>query len=300
MGTNVSLGVVDVDPAVCDVEVAAPDDGLLRVELLEVGEERVVPAAAVRPVHEALGRVGHVRADDKERRVLGRDDAPLVVERGVAEAAVHGERRRAREEGGPVAPGRVLALVERHARVARGELLRGHHALGDLRLLQAQHVGLLARDVVAEALLEHRAEPRDVPRHDLHARHARRPHRRREVRLVRRDGHGRVRARGRARRPVRVAVLRARRRVGRRLAQVAVVGRPAPPLAHRRVVPQRRLHLAPLHSSRLPPRCFPCSTGPLVSSHLCVCVSFSTDTKTQLSVHNRPKCGKLTGGTETQ
>ena len=75
----VGLGVFQVNVAERDVQVPAEDDGLLRVQRLQMRPERILPGhAVIQPLQAVLG-VGGVAADEIKALKFGGNDPPLVV-----------------------------------------------------------------------------------------------------------------------------------------------------------------------------------------------------------------------------
>ena len=75
----VGLGVLQVNLLVRYIEVAADDDGLLRIQPLEVRAEGVFPGHAVVEATEVVLRIRCVDRNEEEFGILEGDDATLLV-----------------------------------------------------------------------------------------------------------------------------------------------------------------------------------------------------------------------------
>ena len=157
---HVRLRIRQVDLGVGHVQVAADDDGFGLFQLLEIREEVPVPLLAIGQAGEFAPGVGHVDVDEVERGELRRQHPALVVVLQMADAAGHFERGGFREDGGagitlllrPVPVGGQLG------RPGRFDVVRV--ALG---FLEAKDVGRFAGEELEEVLLQHGAQPVDVP-----------------------------------------------------------------------------------------------------------------------------------------
>ena len=143
----VALGVLQVDFLMCHVHVAAHDDGLLGVELLQVGLEIVFPPHAVVEPSESVLGVGCIYAYQIELGHLERDDAPFVVVLVDADAVADGEWLMACIDGGS----RIAFLVGIVPKALITIELQVELSCLHLRLLKAEEVGIHLAEDVAEA-----------------------------------------------------------------------------------------------------------------------------------------------------
>ena len=88
----VGLGVLQVDLLVRYIEIPADDDGLLRIQPLEVRAEGVFPRHAVVEATEVILRIRRVHCDEVEVGILEGDDATLLVVLLDADAVADAER----------------------------------------------------------------------------------------------------------------------------------------------------------------------------------------------------------------
>ena len=157
----VGLGVLQVYFLMGHVHVAADDDRLFGIELLQVVLEIVFPMHAVVEAAEAVLGVGRIDVDEVEVGHLERDDAPFVVVLIDADAVGNRQRLMAGEDGCSgvafLVGGVPVALVAIELEVE----LSGLH----LRFLQAEEVGIQLAEGVAEAFSLAGAQPVDVPRY---------------------------------------------------------------------------------------------------------------------------------------
>ena len=161
----VGLGVFEVYLLVRDVHVPADDDGLLAVQRHQVRAEGVLPLHAVgKPLQLVLG-VRRVDAHEVELLELQRDHAALGVVLGQAEVVARAEGLPAGEDG---RAGIALALgVAPELLIAR-QVERQLPGL-QLRLLQAEHVGVQAPEGVLKALFHNGPQAVDVPGYQPHS-----------------------------------------------------------------------------------------------------------------------------------
>lgn len=161
----VGLGVLQVNLLVGHVHVAADDDGLPRVEFLQIAAELVFPLHAVVQPPQFVLRVGRVDIHQVERGHLQRDDTPLAVVLLAAYAVadtdglVTGVDGRARVA-------LLLGVVPVRRVAFEGQIdLPGLH----LGLLQAEEVGIQAVEDVGKAFVYAGPQAVDVPRYELHS-----------------------------------------------------------------------------------------------------------------------------------
>ena len=88
----VRLWVFDVDLLMRDVQIAAVNDRLFRVQPQQIRAQRVFPLHAVWKALEAVLRIGRIAADEIEFRVLRRDEPTFVVVRVKAQPILDGKR----------------------------------------------------------------------------------------------------------------------------------------------------------------------------------------------------------------
>ena len=141
------------------VEVAADDDGLLRVKRQKIVAERLLPSHAIGEPLKAALRIWRVNCHKVEIVELQRDDASLVIVLFNAEAVADGKRLDAAEDR----RARVALLLRTVpillvARKLQDCLLRLH-----LRLLHAEDVGVERLERLHEALAEASAQTIDIP-----------------------------------------------------------------------------------------------------------------------------------------
>ncbi len=161
----VGLGVGQVDLLVGAVEVAADEHGLGPLQVLDVGEEGLVPSEPVGQAHKPGLRVGGVDVDEVEVRELGGDHPALgVVFLDAHAQGVRQDRLAGENEGAGVA---FFHRAVPEGLVA-GEPGEVHLLGGGLGFLQADHVGIALEHVVAKAFVHCRADAVDVPGGKLH------------------------------------------------------------------------------------------------------------------------------------
>ena len=155
----VRLWVFDVDLLMRDVQIAAVNDRLFRVQPQQIRAQCVFPLHAVWKALEAVLRIGRIAADEIEFRVLRRDEPTFVVVRVKAQPILDGKRgllRQNRRAGIALFLGGIkIAMI---AVQLEDGLLRL-----ELRLLQADHIGIFLRTVVKKALAETRPQAVDIP-----------------------------------------------------------------------------------------------------------------------------------------
>lgn len=160
----IRLRVLEVDFRMGDIEVAADDDGLFRVESREIGTEGVLPLHAV---GEALETALGIRRVDRHEIAVGefeRDDAALVVVFLDAEAIRHRKRLEPREYGrARVALAFSAVPVLAVARQVEDGLIRLH-----LRLLQRKDIGVEFHEGFHEAFFEAGPQAVDIPGNEFH------------------------------------------------------------------------------------------------------------------------------------
>ena len=81
------------------VQVAAEDDRLFGVQLLQIAAQVVLPLHTVVNARQLVLGVGHVEIDQIKIRVFQRDGAALVVVDVLVEAIAHRQRRRFGPDG---------------------------------------------------------------------------------------------------------------------------------------------------------------------------------------------------------
>ena len=94
----VRLGILEVDFRMRDVEIAADNDGLLRVERQEVGAKRLFPLHAVGEALKAALRIRRVDRHEVEFIELQRDDPSFVIVLFDADPIADGKRLDAAED----------------------------------------------------------------------------------------------------------------------------------------------------------------------------------------------------------
>jgi len=162
----VGLRVLDVYLLVRHVQVAAEDDRLLRVKLLEIFAEVILPRHSVVQTLQAVLRVGRIAAHQEEVSHLQRDDTPLVVVRVYADAIAHVQRLMTGEDG----RARIAFLLGRvPIRLIAFKLnveLAGLH----LRLLKAEEIGIQLTENISEAFALAGAQAVHIPTNQFHGR----------------------------------------------------------------------------------------------------------------------------------
>jgi hypothetical protein len=157
----VGLRTGDVDLFVSDVQIAAEDDRLARLQIFEVREEGDVPLAdPVAQARQTASGVWRVDRDKEEVVKLCGDDTPLVVVLGTAEAGLDVDGLDTAEQRGAVvarALGGVPGLVRVVGQVQLGVVL------GRLDLLKTDDVRIHLAHRVHKTLLHRRTQPVDVP-----------------------------------------------------------------------------------------------------------------------------------------
>ena len=88
----IGLGILEVYLPMCHIKVAAKDNRLLAVQILEIGKESLLPCHAVVKSAKSVLRVGSVASDKIKRRHLESDDTSLMVVLINAYAISNGER----------------------------------------------------------------------------------------------------------------------------------------------------------------------------------------------------------------
>ena len=160
----VGLGVLQVDFLMCHVHVAAHDDGLLCVELLQIGLEVVFPPHAVVEPSESVLGVGCIYAYQIELGHLERYDAPFVVVLVDADAISHAERLVTGKDGSTriallvgIVPIRLIAL--------KGQI---ELSFLHLRLLETEEIGIQLTENLTESLTLASAKPVYIPTDKFH------------------------------------------------------------------------------------------------------------------------------------
>ena len=146
-----------------DVHVAADDDRLFLVQLLEVRAERVLERHAEIDAHELALGVRRIDRDEVELRVFRADHAALGVDLRKADPVRNRERLRFREHGRARVP--LLFGGEPVFRIARKVEIR--LLLLHFRLLQADDVRVLRLQEVGKPLRHAGPKAVYVPRNQL-------------------------------------------------------------------------------------------------------------------------------------
>ena len=146
------------------VQVAAEDDRLFGVQLLQIAAQVVLPLHTVVNARQLVLGVGHVEIDQIKIRVFQRDGAALVVVNVLVEAIAHRQRRRFGPDGRAgvaLFVGAVDVLG-----VARGRKIRlsGLH----FGLLNAEEVRVQRVEHVLKAFFQAGAQTVDVPADEFH------------------------------------------------------------------------------------------------------------------------------------
>lgn len=160
----IRLRVLEVDLRVRDIEVAADDDRLLRIQSHEVRAERILPLHAVSEALEAALRVRRVDRHEVAVGELQCDHTALVVVLLDAEPIRDRKRLDAREDGrARIALALRAVPVLAVARQVKDGLLRLH-----LCLLQREDIRIELHERLHEALLEAGPKAIDIPGNALH------------------------------------------------------------------------------------------------------------------------------------
>ena len=109
-------------------------------------------------------RCARIDRDEPEVRVFERDDAPLGIVLGNAEIILHGERRVFGEDR----RAGIALLLRRAPELLIARKVQLDLAGLQLRLLQAEKVGVLRMENVLEAFFYAGSESVDVPREKSH------------------------------------------------------------------------------------------------------------------------------------
>ena len=146
------------------VQVAAEDDRLFGVQLLQIAAQVVLPLHTVVNARQLILGVGHVEIDQIKIRVFQRDGAALVVVDVLVEAIAHRQRRRFGPDGRAgvaLFVGAVDVLG-----VARGRKIRlsGLH----FGLLNAEEVRVQRVEHILKAFFQAGAQTVDVPADEFH------------------------------------------------------------------------------------------------------------------------------------
>ena len=148
-----------------DVHVPTDDDGLLRVELPQVGAEGVLPGHAVVDALEAVLRVGRIDADEKEALILQRHGPALGVVLGDSEVIAHGQRRVPREDRGS---GVALLLGVAPVALVAGKTQVDLPGL-ELGLLNTEKVCVQCAEYLLKALAPGGAQAVHIPGYEFHS-----------------------------------------------------------------------------------------------------------------------------------
>ena len=160
----VGLGIFQVYFSVRHVQVAAVHQRFFRVQLQQVFPQVVLPLHPVRKPLQAVLTVGRVAAHEVKRRIFRRDDAPLVAVLVAAEVVGHVQRLAFCQNGRAgvaLFVGGVKKAVV--ARQVKHRLLRLQ-----FRLLQAEHVRILAGHIVQKALAQRSPQAVHIPAYQFH------------------------------------------------------------------------------------------------------------------------------------
>ena len=161
---DVALRVFQVDLGRCNVHVAADHDRLVPVERADELAERIVPLHPVFQPAQTVLRVRRVDAHKIKLRVFGCDDTALQIVLRQTEVILHVERLGLCEEG---SAGVALLLGAAPVLVIPRQLERDLTGL-ELRLLQAEDVGVQRAERVREALGHTGAQSVDIPGYKSH------------------------------------------------------------------------------------------------------------------------------------
>lgn len=160
------VGVVDVDGFGSDVHIAGPDGGGGGIEpLFEIGADALEPLELERVLVGAdFVALGNVSIHDGDTGDDGLEDADVFAVGAFAEAVEDGLGLGAAEGGDP-----VVAFHSSETRVVSGVLDFGRGELGilDFGFLEAEDVGLMAREPIEEDG-EAPADGVDVPGGEFH------------------------------------------------------------------------------------------------------------------------------------
>ena len=160
----VGLRILDVDLGVGHVQVTAEDDRLFRVQLQQVGPERIFPGHAVVQPLQAVLTVGRVAVDQIEAGIFQRQHPALVVVLLPADAGGHGQR-------GRFAPaGRAGVALFLGGVGVLGVALGGKISLPRLHLglLHREDVGIQRRKACGKIVGQAGPQAVDVPADQFH------------------------------------------------------------------------------------------------------------------------------------
>ena len=160
----VGAGVLQINVLVRDVQIAAEDDRLLGVELLQVAAQVVLPLHAVVDARQLVLGVGHIEVHKVKIRVFQRDGAPLVVVDVLVETVPYRQCGRFRPDG-RTGVALFVGAVDIFGVACRCKIrLTGLH----LRLLNAEEIRIQRVEGILKALFQAGAQAVDIPADEFH------------------------------------------------------------------------------------------------------------------------------------